>query len=194
MILTTIGVLAAMTLHQSGSLASPSLAANLAEALQDERYSEAFYKGGIQRWNAQRPFTNLVQAEGVHITLVTDLMSKYGIKPQPNPFVKRPKELQSVYLNRIGVPETMAAGFTRAIKFEKEQGPLYDRLSIGMPDDVKQVFASLKFISIIRHLPALERSSSGAGQGWGRGRGNGLGRGNVAGQGLCLPGCPLVQP
>lgn len=204
MILTTIGVMAAMTLGQTGPVASPSLAANLAEALKDERYAEAFYKGGIQRWSANRPLTNLAQAEGTHILLVTNLMAKYGVKPDPNPFIKKPKELDSAYLNRLGVPETMAVGLSKAIQLEEEQGPFYDRLSVGMPDDVRQLFANLKFVSINRHLVALQRAASGNvgfGQGLGRGRGNGNGRGRGAGQGrgggpgqgLCLPGCPLVR-
>jgi len=181
MILSTIGILAAVTLNQP----APALAANLKEALTDERYAQAYYRAGIKAWDVTRPLVNLERAEGNHIDAVSGLMKKYKVRIEPNPFDRKPKEDAATYLNRLGVPPTKEEGFAKAIKLEKAQGPLYDKLSVGMPDDVKQVFARLKEISLTRHLPALERalSGGGSGQGNGFGRGNGQGQGNGRGPG-----------
>jgi hypothetical protein len=179
MILTTISILAAMTLNQP----APALASNLNEALADERYAQAYYKAGIDRWNVSRPLTNLVRAEGNHIDSVSFLMKKYGVKISANPFDKRSRENKESYWLRLGIPATKEEGFAKAIKLEKEQGPLYDKLSVGMPDDVKQVFARLKDVSVNRHLVTLERAASGAGSGNGFGGGNGPGNGRGNGQG-----------
>lgn len=130
-----------------------------------------------------RPLTNLVRAEGNHIDSVSFLMKKYGVKIDANPFDKRSRENKESYWLRLGIPSTKEEGFAKAIKLEKEQGPLYDKLSIGMPDDVKQVFARLKDVSVNRHLVTLERAASGAGSGNGFGGGNGPGNGRGNGQG-----------
>lgn len=169
MILTSLSLLAVVTLGQAAATAPADLAKNLNEALKDERYAQAYYKAGMKRWNMTRPLSNLVRAEGNHIAAVSSLMNKYGIEISPNPFDQKAKEAEVKYWTRLGLPETKAEGFAKAIKLEKEQGPLYDRLAKGMPDDVKQVFANLKDVSVNRHLVTLQRAADGAGSGRGPG-------------------------
>jgi hypothetical protein len=169
MILTSLSLLAVVTLGQAAPTAPADLAANLNEALRDERFSQAYYKAGMKRWNVTRPLSNLVRAEGNHIAAVSRLMTKYGIEIASNPFDQKEKEADVKYWTRLGLPETKAEGFAKAIKLEKEQGPLYDRLAKGMPEDVKQVFANLKEVSVNRHLVTLQRAADGAGSGRGPG-------------------------
>lgn len=137
---------------------NPDLKTTLQTALDDERHARALYEAVMLKYGEVRPFSNIIRSEVAHIQLAADLMDKYSFKPAPDKFVRKPKETKAEFIARLEVPDTYAGALRMAVSLERQQGPLYDRLSIGAPDDVKAVFARLKADSVERHLVAFERN------------------------------------
>lgn len=137
---------------------TPDLKSTLQTALDDERHAHALYGAVMLKYGEVRPFANIVRSEAMHMKLATDLMAKYSFKPAPDKFARKPRETKEEFIARLEVPATYAAALRMAASLERQQGPLYGRLSEGVPDDVKTVFTKLKADSVERHLVAFERS------------------------------------
>jgi len=137
---------------------TPDLKTTLQTALDDERHAHALYQAVMLKYGEVRPFANIVRSEAMHMGMASDLLAKYGFKPAPDKFARKPKETKEEFIARLEVPATYAAALRMAASLERQQGPLYDRLSEGAPEEVRTVFAKLKADSIERHLVAFERN------------------------------------
>ena len=141
----------------------------LVDALDDERYAEAFYKAVMKKFEESPPFSNIARAEARHAEAIEALMTKYGVDVPENTWLDR----------KITVPKTWTDSCSKAIEAEKENITMYEKfLKFVQQDDIRGVMEQLKSCSEDRHLPAFERSSQ-----------NGRGRGS--GNGTC-PGCGRV--
>ena len=160
----------------------------LRETLQDERLAQAFYNAVISKHGDVRPFTNIVQAEARHATLIEQLMTRHGVTIPTDAVTNVPV-----------VPSSLAECNQYAAKLERDNIKMYDRLLVGVTEpDIRAAFENLREASRQNHLPAFERWSTssgpaGAGQmmGVGLGRGNGramqgMGRGACFGFGPCI--------
>ncbi|MBZ0214007.1 MAG: DUF2202 domain-containing protein [Nitrospirae bacterium] len=130
----------------------------LTESLMDEYRAHATYTAVIGKFGAFRPFSNIVRAEEMHISLVQAEMRVHGLAVPPNPFARKEDESSEEHAKRLGVPATRLDAAKDALKLERDQGPLYDKLTTpDLPESVRSLFARLKRDSIERHLVAFER-------------------------------------
>jgi len=161
----------------------------LKAAIEDEYMARATYELIIEKFDVQRPFTNLVKAEENHINELLPLLETYGV-------VLEDKD----YKATITLPETLSEVIALGITAEENNIKLYEEfLNKDLPDDVKAVFENLLNASN-RHLNAfmrqennscLENGNSGQGMGKngtgkmgnGSGSGMGMGKGSENGSG-----------
>ncbi len=130
----------------------------LTEALTDEYRAQATYSAVIEKFGAFRPFSNIVRAEEVHISLVQAEMRAQGMPIPPNPFAREESETIEDHARRLDIPATRLDAAKNALKLERDQGPFYDRLTTAdLPESVRNLFARLKADSVERHLVAFER-------------------------------------
>lgn len=121
----------------------------LVAALDDERRTRAFYEAVLQRYGSVLPFARLAEAEGRHAEHVVQAMRNRGLTV--------PEE--TARADDIVVPATLEEVTRLAIRKEKENVALYDRLLATIDDpEVRDVLALLRHRSAERHLPALQRS------------------------------------
>lgn len=100
----------------------------------------------VEKFGAQRPFTNIISAEVTHIGHLRPLFTKYNVTlPTDNSkdYVKAPNSIK----------ESLEAG----VQGEIENIAMYERfLNQNIPSDVKTVFTLLKNASQ-NHLQAFQR-------------------------------------
>ena len=127
----------------------------LTYAIQDEYLAQAEYKAIIEKFGVDRPFANIMKAEGVHVQHLLPLFDAYSI-PVPADTaagnVVLPAALEEIYqigvtaeIHNIGMYET----------FLKQE---------GLPEDVEGVFEALKKASE-SHLAAFQRNLDKPGDG-----------------------------
>lgn len=120
----------------------------LLAALDDERKAEAFYRAVIAKLGEIRPFSNIVNAEVRHQTMLLPLLKRYGIAVPANPYDGA----------HFDVPATRAEACAMGVTSEVENIALYDRLLPTIVEaDIKSAFSVLRAASADRHLPAFER-------------------------------------
>lgn len=125
-----------------------TLAQMLTYAIQDEYLAYAEYDKIIDVYGAQRPFTNIIQAEATHIAALEPLFTEYG--------VDLPENTAADY---TAVPATLAEAYQAGVDAEISNIAMYETFldQDDLPDDVKAVFAALKNASE-SHLAAFQRS------------------------------------
>ena len=132
----------------------------LHEALDDEHKAWATYDQVIHDLGAERPFTNIRQAEARHIEALDALFHRYGLEVPANPWPGRVARFASTR-------EACEAG----IEAEVSNAAIYERLMRSTTrEDILRVFDNLRRASQERHLPAFRRCAT---RGQGRGRGAG---------------------
>lgn len=118
----------------------------LTYAIQDEYLAKARYTTYIEKFGQQLPFTRIVEAEYVHIALISALFEKYGFT--------LPEDKSDAYIIE---PVSILAATEAGIEGEINNIRMYETfLSQELPDDVKNVFTILKNASG-NHLRAFER-------------------------------------
>jgi hypothetical protein len=107
-----------------------TLADMLTYAIQDEYLAKSEYMQIIQTYGSMRPFSNIVKAEEIHISLLTPLFERYGYEiPEDNAddYVILPKDIEMAL--KLGV------------NAEIENIAMYEVFLKGdLPADVRDVF------------------------------------------------------
>lgn len=125
----------------------------LDEALDDEYKAMATYEAAIAAYGPIRPFINIVEAERRHADALLQLYEIYDLEPQPNR-----------WRGKVQVPPSVEEACREAVAAEEENAALYDRLIATVEqDDVKQVFAALRWASQESHLEAFRRCAAAEG-------------------------------
>lgn len=120
----------------------------LADALDDERRSQAFYAAVLERFGERRPYSHIVHAEGRHAAHLLALFEKHALPVPDDRWADA----------TFDVPATFAAACAESAKAERENVALYDRLLEQVTDpEVRSVMEMLRNASASRHLPAFER-------------------------------------
>jgi hypothetical protein len=158
-------VWAAETAYGSSAAAADSsytLPEMITCAIQDEYVALAEYNAIIGAFGTQRPFSNIVRAEAIHINELLPLFATYQITVPSNEAA-----------SQIAAPASIADSYAAGVVAEQKNIVMYQSfLKENLPADVKAVFTSLLAASE-KHLQAFERaasgtSGSGSGQGYGR--------------------------
>ena len=144
----------------------------LTYALQDETLASAEYQSLIEKFEAARPFDNILRAEETHIELLLPLFSQYGVAVPTD-----------TAADRVALPDTIEEAYAAGVEAEVNNIAMYNAfLAQDLPDDVRAVFEALKNASS-SHLDVFEQnadrqavapqSTPGAGLGAANGNGNG---------------------
>lgn len=116
-------------------------------AIEDEYLARARYSSDIDKFGAQRPFTNILEAENMHIMLLKPLFEKYKVAV--------PEDIAIQY---ITVPDSLLAAMKAGVEGERNNMRMYDIfLKQALPDDVRSVFAVLRNAAE-HHLNAFQRN------------------------------------
>lgn len=162
----------------SGALADSDYTLNemLVYAMEDEHLAQAEYDAILDEYGVQRPFSNIVNAEAYHISLLEPLFEEYDVAlPDKD------------WAGMVTVPGTIEEAYAAGVEAEENNIAMYEGfLDKDIPDDVKAVFERLADASE-RHLAAFERQADGTGCGGGvcdgTGYGNGYGMADGTGSG-----------
>jgi len=141
----------------------------LLEALDDEYMAYATYDQVIEDFGPIKPFINIREAEGRHITALLGLFKRYDL-PIPD----------NTWPGRVDHYASVEAACKAGVEAEIANGEMYDRL-IGnaRKNDIITVLRNLQAASQQRHLPAFQRCvERGAGGGRQHRDGRCGGRGN----------------
>lgn len=121
----------------------------LTYAIEDEYLAQAEYKMIIDHFGVDRPFSNIMRAEGVHIELLLPLLEAYDAAVPEN-----------MSARHVVLPDSLAEIFEPCVEAEIVNIAMYETFleQDNLPDDVRDVFESLKRASE-NHLAAFERNS-----------------------------------
>lgn len=137
----------------------------LTYAIEDEYMALAGYRAIVAAYGEYTPFTNLIEAEEYHISLLADLFETYGYAVPIDDAA-----------NQVALPDSLSAAFDVGAAAERNNIAMYETfLAQGAPEDVAAVFSVLKDASN-NHLAAFEQVGGRAGVG-----GQNGGRGNACG-------------
>lgn len=150
----------------------------LTYAIQDEYLAQGEYKAIMDEYGVQKPFSNIIKAEGRHIAMLLPLFDKYDVAV--------PKDDSA---DRVVLPGSLPESYKAGVDAEVLNIEMYDRfLKENLPEDVKIVFERLLSASE-KHLAAFTRAASSSGlnagntagnlRGGQRINGNKFGRGSV---------------
>ena len=156
------------TTGAAGALADDSLTLEkmLAYAIQDEYATRSEYEEVMNVLGTVNPFSNIIQSEETHISLLTPLFENYGYKiPEDDS------------AGTAVSPATLEEAKSIGAGAEINNIAMYEKfLQEDLPDDVRAVFEDLKKASE-SHLSAFQSAAGGGtGSGSGNGKGNGAGR------------------
>lgn len=161
---------AAMGVAMMGAVPAQALDAGAHEAilraLDDEYLAQTTYAEIIRRYGVDRPFSNIMQAELVHQSLLVGLLQDNNLPVPPNPYATGAKPL-------TGFPASAAEACKTGVAAEIENIRLYDEEllpAVAAYPEVLAVMTKLRSDSAERHLPAFQRCGAGGGGG-GKGRG-----------------------
>lgn len=124
----------------------PILQQVLRIAVYDEYHAFETYRLVIEKFGAQPPFSNIIQAEIRHIEALDPLLVKYGVDAPVNDWV-----------GKIELPNTFLEACELGVAAEIDNIKMYDNL-IGYADaypDVKDLLFRLQAASYNNHLPAF---------------------------------------
>ncbi len=141
-----------------------SLEEALQAALDDEYHARATYRAVLDAFGEVRPFINIVESEERHIQALKRQCEKHGIAVP-----------SGKWAGRVSAPESLQRACEDAVKAERENATLYERLIEAAREypDVQETFRRLQAASQERHLPAFEQAAGreeGCGEGDGGGR------------------------
>lgn len=118
----------------------------LSYAVQDEYLAHGEYLVILEKFGSQNPYSNIAQSEETHLALLKDLYSNYGLT--------FPDDSSAEH---IITPADLLEAAKTGVKAEVDNIAMYDIfLTYDLPDDVKEVFISLKNASE-SHLNAFQR-------------------------------------
>jgi len=139
-----------------------SLDQALRAALDDEYHARALYRAILDKFGELRPFVNIIESEERHIQALKRQCEKHGVAVPPD-----------TWPERVSAPESVERACEDAVKAERENAALYDKLIEAAREhpDIQETFRRLQAASQERHLPAFERCAGREGQGDGGGRG-----------------------
>ena len=133
----------------------------LTYAIQDEYMAQGEYKAIIEEYGVQKPFSNIVKAEGRHIAMLLPLFDKYDVAV--------PKDDSA---DRVVLPGSLPESYKAGVDAEVLNIEMYERfLKENLPEDVKTVFERLLSASE-KHLSAFTRAASSSGLENGKTSGN----------------------
>ena len=127
----------------------------LDEAIEDEYKARATYRNVLKHFGEVRPFSNIAEAEGRHVSALLLLFARYGIEV--------PKDSWD---SRVETPRSITDACRVGVEAEIENVKMYDRLlkfAEAYPD-IKETFLELQSASRERHLPAFERCAGKSGR------------------------------
>lgn len=128
----------------------------LTYAIQDEYMAQAEYGAIMDKYGVQKPFSNIIKAEGKHIDMLLPLLKAYDVTVPKNDAT-----------DRVKVPENLEKSYTAGVEAEKKNIAMYESfLKQDLPDDVKLVMERLLEGSK-KHLAAFERGEDGKSMGGG---------------------------
>ena len=121
-------------------------------AIEDEYLAFTEYNLILKKFGEQRPFSNIVNAEEYHISLLEPLFEVYDLSiPEQN------------WEEMITIPDSLEDAYQAGILAEEANIAMYEQfLQEEIPEDVKLVFEKL-LNSSQRHLAAYTRFSEGSG-------------------------------
>ncbi len=123
----------------------------LTEALEDEYKARAMYRKVIEKFGPERPFVNIVEAEGRHISVLIPLFEKYDT-PIP----------EDHWSSHLQAPDTLLEAYQARVDAEIENMTMYERLLAATEEpDVTHVLSRLQAASRDNHLPAFQRCLEG---------------------------------
>lgn len=166
-----------------------SLDEMLVYAIEDEYLTQAEYGLMMDIYGTQKPLSNIIKAEAVHISLLESLFEEYNIEIPV-------KDWESF----VSVPASMEAAYAVGVDTEQKNIAMYESfLKENLPDDVRDVFEKLMNASV-RHLAAFQRQVDGVPCSFGMGNGNGtmkgnptcIGNGRAVGNGNALQGSCII--
>ena len=122
----------------------------LVAALADELHAAALYEATIFRHGIVEPFASVFESELAHVDRLLLLFEAYGIEP---PY--------GAPIEHTAVPGTVRDACRLAAANERATIVLYGRLldEVTQPD-VRALFARLREVARVRHLPAFERCAA----------------------------------
>lgn len=133
----------------------------LTYAIQDEYLAQGEYDAIMAEYGVQRPFSNIIKAEGRHIAMLLPLFDKYDVAVP----IDDSKD-------HVVLPGSLLESYKAGVDAEVLNIAMYERfLKENLPEDVKAVFESLKSASE-KHLAAFTRAASSSGLGVGKANGN----------------------
>lgn len=119
----------------------------LTYALQDEYMAQAEYQAIIDVYGEVRPFTNIILAEGTHISLLLPLFETYGVTV-----------FENTASDNIIIPDSITSALATGIQAEEMNIAMYEKFlsTSDLPDDLREVFTYLRDASI-NHLEAFSK-------------------------------------
>lgn len=150
----------------------------LTYAIQDEYMAQAEYGAIMDKFGVQKPFSNIITAEGKHIDMLLPILKAHNVTVPKNDAA-----------DRVKVPENLEKSYAAGVEAEKKNIAMYESfLKEDLPDDVKGVMEKLLEGSK-KHLAAFERGkdgkkSMGIGNNDWNGMGNKLSSNNGNGRGM----------
>lgn len=125
---------------------TPSVAAAVDSAIQDEFHAEQIYLRVLADYGNVLPFFNVVVAEQRHSTALADVLERRGLTAPTSAWT----------LDNVPRFASVAAACGAAADAEVANIALYDRLLLSeLPTDVRNVFTNNRRASIEKHLPAF---------------------------------------
>lgn len=119
--------------------------------IEDEYKARAEYEAIIDTFGSQEPFTNLIQAETMHIRALSNLFTIYGLDI--------PEDNGATF---AVVPETLQDAYQIGIQAENDNAALYEAyLTEDLPLNVERVMTNLMKASLDNHLVTFEAYANG---------------------------------
>ncbi|MBM7562594.1 ferritin-like domain-containing protein [Fusibacter tunisiensis] len=129
----------------------------LVYAIQDEYLARGEYESIMEKFDVQRPFSNIIKSEETHISLLVPLFEQYGFEI--------PTDTSEDHLI---IPDTITETYAIGVEAEENNIEMYATfLQQDLPEEVRDVFERL-LASSENHLSAFENGLSRSTQGFGR--------------------------
>ena len=127
----------------------------LTYAIRDEYLARAEYKVIMDAYGEQRPFINIMKAEGGHVQLLLPLFTAYGVTVP-----------EDTALEHTVKPDSLQAAYEAGVTAEVHNIAMYEAFlkQEDLPDDVRAVFEALTRASG-NHLRAFEQNANKQGMG-----------------------------
>ena len=127
----------------------------LTYAIEDEYLAQAEYKVIMEAFGEQRPFVNIMKAEGVHVQRLLPLFTAHGVTVP-----------EDTALEHTVKPDSLQAAYEAGVTAEVHNIAMYEAFlkQEDLPDDVRAVFEALMRASG-NHLRAFEQNANKQGMG-----------------------------